>query len=642
MTLTKSTRFAFQVIILLVLLAGPIDGIAQSDIDLAIQHIEAALSEDQRTYDVEVYLSVMDGLGFPIKDLKNEDFFVTEDLQKVDVQDVRTIGDEPINLVLVIDISEGMSGIGTNDTKAAVKKFISTLRPHDPVALITFDEKLRSQTNFTTDRTTISDHINLIPSFSTSGTCIYDATYSAIQMASRLTSGNRSVLLLTDGIDETEDGAICSVHTVDDVIDLASRGGTRTPIYTIEMGGPGDNNILRRIAEVTGGYYLHSGDGFVLPTMLQQVSDRLTSQYIITYHSFAGSGPHTLDININQFGVQATDTRNFVLPLLPTRIAFVKPQEGEIIRDTLSIEVALLSQDGTVERIAFQVNGVVVGTDDTKPYELSLDTKQLPEGIITVSAIAYGPNNNELSSSTVRLLHVIPAIAPTVVDPTAVEPGPPNASTVRPIMLLGVLLGGLGILTIILLISMLVRQQKDRSERAIIDEIDSGIFTPMPDTPSFNEETETENAGKWGTGTGTFGTLVVESSDDTSLVGHHFYLIYETTSLGRSADNEICFPKDNPVSRRHAELFVESGRMYLREVTSTDAAGVARAPKYGTFLNNMKLSTTPAPLKTGDKILLGRRLQLQFEAGPKLTTIEGGTFDEMTAFDDIDKTELQS
>lgn len=632
-------------LVMLFLSAGT-TGLAQSGVDVAVHYAEGTPAADGNSYNVTVYLSVVDGLGYPILDLTRDAFWLTEDSLDVGVQDVRMIEDEPVNIVLAVDISEGMSGVGNVDIKSAMKAFVSTLKPNDQVAILTFDDKIESQSGFGIDRIASADFIDLIPSYSDTGTCVYDAAHTAVQMASKNSSGNRAVVLLTDGIDQkTDTGAICSVHTVDDVINLASGGGNRTPIFIVELGGLGDSNTLKRMADVTGGLYLHSLDAWQLDNIAEQLSIDLRSQYVLTYQSFAGAGPHTLSIEVDQSGVQAFDTRNFVLPPPPTRIAFTTLQEGQAVGDSLRAEVSLLSQGETVDRVAFEVNGTVVDTDNTEPYELNLGLEPYPAGMITISAIAYGVNNNELTSSTLNLIHSAEAIQPAVVadTPVAIPVQDAPRVNVKPVVLLGVTLGGLGIFTIVLLISMLLHQQRDRRAEEV-EEIDNNLFAQAQKSAAVSDVYRTEKVEKQAVPKpDMFGTLLVEASDDSALVGHLFYIITETTTLGRSADNDIPFPKDNPVSRQHAEIFLKGSRLYLRQLQSSDAAGEVRLPKYGTFINQRPVGLDPVLLKTGDEILLGKRVRLKFEAGEALSTLEASTFDDMSTYDDdIDKTQTVS
>jgi hypothetical protein len=328
--------------------------------------------------------------------------------------------------------------------------------------------------------------------------------------------------------------------------------------------------------------------------------------------------------------------------MLPTRIVFLSPRDGETVGDSLNVGVSLSSQGAPVEQVVFQVNDAVVGTDDTQPYELALDLRQYPAGIFTISAIAYGTDTTELARTTLNLIHTSTADEPTIIPTTVLAtPTADEPTNVRPIMLIGIGLGGLGIFIVMLLIFMLVRQQQRDKLQEGIEEIDK-LFVEKPLPRVFEDVYKAPQKEYHTPSPDAFGTLVVQSSDDTPLIGHRFYIISEMTSLGRSAENDINFPKDNPVSRRHAEILLQRGKLFVREVQSTDSAGEPKSPKYGTFINGKRVGTELVQLKTGDEILLGKRVRLKFEAGEKLDTLEGGTFDDMTVADDVDRTHTQS
>jgi hypothetical protein len=644
MRLTRLAKRCIPLILVLFFLNG-VHGLAQSGMDVAVHYVEGVPAEDGGSYTVTAYVSVMDGLGFPIRDLPREAFWLTEDSQDAGIQNAKVVESEPINLILAIDTSEGLSGLGNNDIKPALKTFLTTLKPNDPVAILTFDETIKDQISFGIDRIASADFIDLIPSYIEAGTCVFDTAYSAIQMASKLNTGNRAVILFTDGVDQTATGAICSLHTADDVINLASSGGTRAPVSIVELGGAEDNMILKRIADVTGGLYLHAFSPRDLNTLTQQLSDDLKSQYILNYQSFSGAGAHTLRVEVDQSGVQASDTRNFVLPPPPTRIAFLTLQEGDTIGSSLQAEASLVSQGETVNRVAFEINGTVVDTDDAKPYELNLDLGSYPAGMITVSAVAYGANDKELTSTTINLMHSIDAIEPTTIAPTPALASPPGniLGTIRPVMVLGVVLGGLGIFTIVLLISVLVHQQQ-KEKATEEEEVGNNLFgpPPSPGIAAVSDVYRTEKVKKRESAKpDLYGTLLVEASDDASLVGHLFHIISETTTIGRSADNDIPFPKDNPVSRQHAEIFFKEGRLYLKEIQSHGTAGESKPPKYGTFIDQRRVGADPVQLRTGSEIGLGKRVRLKFEAGGKLSTLDTSTHDDMTTDgedEDFDRT----
>lgn len=614
---------------------------AQSVVDLVVHYIEAAPAEDESSYNVQVYLSVVDGTGLPIQDLKSDAFSIAEDSQKVDIANLGVVTDEPINIVLVMDTSGSMSGTGITDAKDAATAFIAGLKENDQVAILAFDNAPRTQIDFTADRKALSDRIALITATRDSNTCLYDAAYSAIQMASTLRSGSRAVILFTDGIDETLSGAICSVHTAEDVIALAKEDITRTPVYTLGMGYKTDANTLKRIADLTGGLYVFSPRSSQLANAFQLLSDQLRSQYILKYKSLAAQGPHTLTVSVNQLGMQDRDTRNFVLPALPTRIIFVTPLEGDNINDRLKVAVSLLGQGQIVQRVAFEVNGTEVGSDDTKPYELDLDATQFPAGALTIAAVAYGENNAEIARNTLNLVHNVVVEVPATAVPAELQPTPPPLAAPTPTAdnskpFGGIALGGLAVVIIAVLLFMLLRQQR---QAKVLEAVDDSLMPVMQSIPIYSKPKEDRPASNWRVDSDALGALTIEASDDESLIGHHFEITSASIMLGRSADNDLNFPNDKPVSRHHAEIYQSNGKLYLRAVVTADVNGAPQPPKYGTFVNHLPLGSDSVLLNTGDEIQLGKRVRLKFEAYQKASEEEALTSDDMTSADqDLDQT----
>jgi pSer/pThr/pTyr-binding forkhead associated (FHA) protein len=145
----------------------------------------------------------------------------------------------------------------------------------------------------------------------------------------------------------------------------------------------------------------------------------------------------------------------------------------------------------------------------------------------------------------------------------------------------------------------------------------------------------------WEPSPGALGMLVVTASDDASMVGHRFEITKATTTLGRSADNDINFPKDSPVSRRHAQIVEKSGGLYLNEVQSVDSSGQSKPPTYGTFLNEAPLGPDAMLLQNGDEIRLGKRVRLKFESAGRVADTESVTYDGLITNGDDDRTREQ-
>lgn len=646
----RPNRFVISVkiaILFTVLLATQANGLAQSAMTLVAHYVEVTPVGDGVTYKINLYFSVLDQSGNPVKDLNAESFKLLEDSQMVEIQEFGIVAESPINIVLVMDTSGTMSGARIKDAKDAAINLVSALMKSDSqAAVVTFDDEVETQINFTSDKKTIADGINRINATRGAGACLYDAAFAAIQAVSTLPIGNRAVVLLTDSRDETSSLAICSTHTLNEVIKAAAEGETRTPIHIISLGTDIDSETLKKIANQTGGLYLFSSDSPQLANTFQYLSDRLSSQYALTYLSVSRPGAHTLGVRINQSGASVQDTRNFLLPALPAQITFTKPFEGETIDNLLELEVVLSTQgEIAIGRVAFEVNGKEAGADDTKPYELEVDVKQYPVGIMTVSAVAYDLNNTEVARSSLNLVHAEALIVPSaeVIPPVSATPTSPETSNLMVIM--AIILSGVSIFAIVFLLFFLLRQQK-KEQAWNVEDLENGDKT----IPSFQRATvhrqvdEYREPASLEIESDALGALTVEASDDSSMIGHRFEITTSLVTLGRSADNDINFPSDKPVSRHHAEIYQISGKLYLREVETAGVSG-ATPPKYGTFINQKPLGSDPVLLQTGDEIQLGKRVRLKFESYTRNIGADALTSDDydtdVTVADDIDKTALQ-
>jgi VWFA-related protein len=637
-SLYRKHLFRLVSAVLALLIIGTTGGqtaLAQTSIDTVIHYVEGAPSTNKVAYDVTAYVSVTDSTGNPIKDLKPEDFTVAEDSQQVSVLNADLAADAPINLVILLDTSGSMSGAGIAAAKTAASNFIAGLGVDDRVAVVSFDNTVQPLIDFTTDHKAARDNISLMDATPNAGTCLYDAAYQAVQMTATVPSGRRAVILFTDGVDEALGGGTCSVHTADDVIKVATEAGTRSPIYTLGMGGRVDQKSLQRLAQDTGGRFLYSSDANQLEVIFARLSDALRSQYAIKYSSTAGPGPHTLAVTAKYFNAQDVDTRGFLLPNLPLRLSFIQPTAGQSISGKIILKVEpTFGQGETIEKIIFVINGATVASVTTTPYEAQVDFSAYAAGNLTIDAIAQGAGGIELArvSQTVSV-----SAAAATVTPTPVKGGIEKIKSNTLIFIVGgVLLLGAGLL-VILLVLWIIRRRKERERDREWDLKVGGIGEPTAPEPAPALDRTMDafemSADAWG-------RLTVTTSDDASMIGQHFEITTSRIALGRKADNDIIFPKDSPVSRHHAVIVEKNSGLFLSEVEEMDdKTGGLKRPTYGTFVNESEVGKQSILLRDGDDIRLGKRVRLKFQAGSKVRAGDEKTFDGFNSRADTDETQ---
>ncbi len=129
----------------------------------------------------------------------------------------------------------------------------------------------------------------------------------------------------------------------------------------------------------------------------------------------------------------------------------------------------------------------------------------------------------------------------------------------------------------------------------------------------FPRITEGDNKNKEFLLGGSIPSLSVLYSDDPMIIGELYFITKNPTNIGRSSKNDIVFPDDSPVSRKHIILTIERDVCYLVQAFLTDINGNAHYPKYGTYINNVEIGNQPVLLNNGDEIRLGNRLRLKYE-----------------------------
>ena len=200
------------------------------------------------------------------------------------------IDTEGIDIVLAMDVSTSMLARDfTPDRISAAKdiaiEFISQL-PSDRMGIVVFAGESYTQCPLTTDRATL---INLMKEIETGliedGTAIGNGLATAVARMQNSDAKSRVVILLTDGVNNS--GEI----TPQTAADIAKTYGIR--VYTIGVGANGtapypvmtpwgvqmqnveveiDENLLKNIAETTGGRYFRATDNTKLSEIYSEIN----------------------------------------------------------------------------------------------------------------------------------------------------------------------------------------------------------------------------------------------------------------------------------------------------------------------------------------------------------------------------------
>lgn len=135
-----------------------------------------------------------------IPDLKQEEFSVYEDGVKQEISFFETVS-APFNVVLMLDTSASTQD-KLNQIQQAAIAFTEQLQKADRVKVISFDDRVRSLSDFTSDRAVLQWAIR--ETRPGQGTKLYDAMAYALKALQRI-KGRKAIVIFTDGVDSYSD-----------------------------------------------------------------------------------------------------------------------------------------------------------------------------------------------------------------------------------------------------------------------------------------------------------------------------------------------------------------------------------------------------------------------------------------------------
>ena len=249
---------------------------------------------------VKCYFTVTDQASIPIRDILKSYITLKEDGSVITDFDFITKLDvsSPVAAALVIDRSGSMLGQPLRDAKNAAIDFVKELVTNDIASVISFNEDVRINKPFTSDKAGL---ISSISSLSSMGaTAIFDAIASAIDSV-KLKPWNKAVIALTDGQDNR------SHVTPDILVAMAIQYGIS--IYTIGLGPDAEESTIKYIASSTGGQYYYAPSSEVLAIIYRRISGQLQNQYLITYTAPVNNPfPRTIELKIDYHTITVTDS----------------------------------------------------------------------------------------------------------------------------------------------------------------------------------------------------------------------------------------------------------------------------------------------------------------------------------------------
>lgn len=258
---------------------------------------------------ISSYVSVLDLAGNFISGLTETNFIVKEDgTRELPISVVPYGGQAKINVAMAMDYSGSMSNQAIADMETAAHTFVNLMDANDEGAIFKFSTYVQKMIGFTADKNALHNAINANFPGAGYATALYDAIYDGVTEAIGK-SGRKAVLALTDGKDNQ------SSHNINQTIAHANQFST--PVFTIGLGSSIDENILRRIANETGGEYYRAPTSSDLEEIYRKISEYLRNQYLVTYttHNPSHDGRwRNVYMEVHYLNAVGSDTAGYIAP----------------------------------------------------------------------------------------------------------------------------------------------------------------------------------------------------------------------------------------------------------------------------------------------------------------------------------------
>lgn len=213
----------------------------------------------------------------------------------------------PVDVVLILDRSGSMSGKKIVDAQEAAVAFLNFLDEKDRAALVSYSHTI-STGNLTYMTSSGKEELkNEIKSLKAAGrTDIYNAIIAATQILLKNPRENAPLvaILLTDGLHNWPTPLPDS-----DFIALAEEAKNHDIIiYTIGLGRDVNENLLKKIASITGGKYYFAASSNELKSIYEEIGSKLSfagtkievSEHIPSYLTYTGDSskpPYSISTN---------------------------------------------------------------------------------------------------------------------------------------------------------------------------------------------------------------------------------------------------------------------------------------------------------------------------------------------------------
>lgn len=284
----------------------PFLGLAALAAVMATNPTVSATGQSERT----IYVSVMDGNGAPVPDMKQADFVVKEGDSPSSMTD-QTItkverASEPLNYAILVDTTPAAAKV-VNDLREALKGFCELLLSVEPktrFSIVEFGGASMTTLEFTSDMSEIEAAIlKLIPKPSES--VLNEAIVDVAKTFAKMPPTSRNVIL-TINMEPTSESSNVQPKIVAE--EVRKSGATMWSV-ALQDGTRRDANreqLLKGLTANSGGRWVALQQQKQLAGFLRSIAANSFSQYAVTYTRSGSASAKTItDVQATRQGVVA-------------------------------------------------------------------------------------------------------------------------------------------------------------------------------------------------------------------------------------------------------------------------------------------------------------------------------------------------
>ncbi len=229
---------------------------------------------------IRIFFTVDNGHGALVPDLAKDSFQLRDDGRPQAIQQFSSAPGTPLTLGILVDTS-GVMKNALPAEKAAAENFLSkAVKEKDLAFVISFDVTVDLLQDLTSDHSLLRSgleqaHVNIGLRSPRSGGLLSDAVYLAANEILQKQVGRKALVILTAGYDQG------SRVKLKDAIQAAQKADTVCYVvlfFHSLFGAPGSD-----LAEQTGGKLITVSSPDKLQDALNQITDELRHQYILSY-----------------------------------------------------------------------------------------------------------------------------------------------------------------------------------------------------------------------------------------------------------------------------------------------------------------------------------------------------------------------